>query len=154
MLHGWAASTLATYSTALRLYHRACDKLGLAEVDQAPVASEVFTHVLMHLAGSVSQFALINLQVAVRAWHLLNQLPWTVNAVLYPKVLDAVCAMPPAPRVQHQPYTLTKLEPALTTLSCNDPFNVTVYTCACILFWPVMCASEITVPVLTQVDLP
>ncbi|GJF00896.1 hypothetical protein PsYK624_172000 [Phanerochaete sordida] len=152
MMHGWAASTLATYGTALALYHRACDELGLSEVDRAPVAPEVFAHVLAHLAGTASQSTLINLQAAVRAWHLLNQLPWTVDRVLCSKVLDAARAMAPAPRAPRQPYTLEKLERALATLSSSDPLDVAVYACACVLFWAVARAGELTVPALTRVD--
>ncbi|GJE98766.1 hypothetical protein PsYK624_150020 [Phanerochaete sordida] len=152
MLHGWAESTLTTYGSALGMYHRACDELGLSEVDRAPVAPEVFAHVLAHLAGSVSQSALVNMQAAVRAWHLLNQLPWTVDRVLCSKILDAARAMAPAARAQRLPYTLAKLERALATLSTVDPLDVAVRACACVLFWAIARAGELTVPALTRVD--
>lgn len=152
LLHGWAVSTLATYGTALALYHRTCDALHIAEADRAPVASDVFVQMLVHLAGTASAVSLTNLQAAVHAWHLLNRLPWSVDRTLVSKALDAARALTPPPCAKHDPYTVNTLERVLATLSPNISADIAVFACACVLFWAIACTGELTVPALSRVN--
>ena len=104
------------------------------------------------MAGTLSLSAVKNLHAAVKAWHLLNRLPWNIDAVQLGKVFDATRNLAPPAKDKRPPYSVDSLTKLLAKLDPNDSLDVAVYACACVLFWALARTGELTVSALRGFD--
>lgn len=157
MAVAWAPRTLETYGAGLLLYHCICDSRGVPDEARAPASNDLLTAFIAELAGAYSASAIQNYVSGVRAWHLLHQLPWHIDAAQQSLLLRGAAALvaerdaglPPPERIS-QPQRLPMTDPVLARvrehLDLSVSLDAAVYACALCLQWGVGRMGELTVP--------
>ena len=145
-LSSFAPSTLATYGTGLAKYHNYCDTIQLPEINRTPYHTNILAGFITFLSSNYSKSAIINFISAVRAWHLINNIPYDVQENTIKILLQGAAKVQPLPRPKCQPLTKQHLSLLLQNLDCHKHEQAAVAACLTTTFY--MCArlGEFTVP--------
>lgn len=149
----WQEETLAGMGSSLQKYHQICTTLEISERGRAPVRNDVFLQVAIWFVGKESRSALKNLVAAVKGWHLINQLPWTVDDTPLSKLYKVAHLKAPIKKEPRTAITSETLAKIFAHLSTDSPSDIAVRACAAVMFWSVARSGELTVPNRSNYDL-
>ncbi|TDL19467.1 hypothetical protein BD410DRAFT_699959, partial [Rickenella mellea] len=133
---GWAESTLALYSSALKRFSDFCDKENVPILARLPASEYLLCVYAASFAGIFARSSVQNLLSAVRAWHIVEGAHWH-GGVRLVYVLNGLDSFAPASskRPARVPVTRAMLDMLYDRLSLSDPFDVCVLACATVAFW-------------------
>lgn len=60
LLHTWADSTKETYGAGLLAFHTFCNFKAIPEAERAPVAADIVSAFIVHLAGTYAPSTVVN----------------------------------------------------------------------------------------------
>ena len=135
LLSSFAKSTLATYGTGLAKYHIYCDTIALPEIYRAPTTTTILAGFITFLSGSYSKSAIVNFVAAVKAWHLINSLPYDINTVVIHKLLQGAQRIQPLPLPKREPLTVTNLARLLQHLNLENYEQAATAACLTTIFY-------------------
>lgn len=146
----WSDNTHEVYGSGLLVYHVWCDLVKIPETNRAPASCDTILHFISALAGGYAGDAISNYVAAVRAWHILHDLPWNMSPEPYVNALKAAnLATPSSSRRKQRPPCLTEHIKLLgTSLDLSNPLHAAVWSCATALFYGMARSGELTVPKL------
>ena len=144
LLHAWADSTKETYGLGLLAFHTFCDFKSILEPEQAPVAEDVMSAFIAHLAGAYASSMVVNYVSAVQAWHAIHGLEWCINErkadLLYKATWNL--APPTAKQPAREPYTLGTIASIRVQLDFMFPLHVAVFMCLTTTFFTAACTGK------------
>ncbi|KIK82035.1 hypothetical protein PAXRUDRAFT_39269, partial [Paxillus rubicundulus Ve08.2h10] len=105
--HTWADSIKETHRSGLLTFHIFCDAKNIPKTECAPAIPSIISAFISTLAGSYSGSAVSNYVSAIRAWHTIHGLDWTLNNSETDAILKAASSLPPPQlkRTPCEPYT-------------------------------------------------
>lgn len=134
--HGWAGPTLTGYGQAVRRFLKFCDKERVPSSFRLPADDFVLCAFAASFAGNRAGSTLRNSISALKAWHTVQGAQWQGSKRLH-YVMNGVHSLTPksSRRPPRPPITTAMLKCLHHNLDLADPFDVTVFACACIAFW-------------------
>lgn len=146
MEFSWADTTIEVYGSGLLLFHIFCDTRSIAEEDRMPVTSILISAFVAALAASYSKAAISNYVAGIQAWHILHQLPWTLQKASTDMLLSGSKAVAPAgfKCSKCPPCTLQYLSAIPSKLNLTTPRDAAVWACTTSLFWGLGRTCELT----------
>ena len=130
LLHAWADSTKEMYGSSLLTFHTFCDFKSIPEAERAPVATDIMSTFIAHLAGAYAPSTVVNYVSTVQAWHEVHRLKWSINEweteLLY-KVARNL-APSTSKRPMREPYTLATIATIQQHLDLTLPLHAVVFT--------------------------
>jgi hypothetical protein len=149
---GLARTTREMYGSGLLLYHVFCDSRGVSEALRAPASTNLVEVFLASITGAYSASAISNYYAAVRAWHLIHNVPWGFAegdlSQLIKGAADIAKHIPSLRRVERQPFTVAELNAVCSQLISDNSLDAAVWACITIAFWGIARMQELTVPTL------
>jgi hypothetical protein len=146
--HSWAPSTLSTYGSGLLLFHVFCDLHEIPEQKRAPISTDVLKAFIAATAGTYSKSAIDNHVCSVRAWHLINSVPWPVDSDSVKLMVRAAWKLAPAPKPERVPFTVHYIAKLLKGLDPDSTLDVAVAACLTTSFWTAARLGEFTTPTI------
>ncbi|KAE8195542.1 hypothetical protein CF336_g3037 [Tilletia laevis] len=134
-LAGYAKGTHKSYSIGLAQWHRYCDEHKVAEKRREPAASHLVEHWVAVYAGKKRGSYLSDWISALKAWHLLNNLPWLPIEGRLSLIRRGVANLQPEPRPPREPMTVQWLDKLVLAADANDPTEAAVVAAAATGFW-------------------
>lgn len=106
------------------------------------------------IAGSYSGSAIRNYFFGVRAWHLVQGLPWQMDDNEMEVILRGAERLAPktSKRKKRQPYTVEYMEKLRAVMDLADPFDAAVFACLTTIFWSGARVGEFTIANLRSFD--
>ncbi|KAF8551266.1 hypothetical protein OG21DRAFT_1445479 [Imleria badia] len=148
--HAWADSTKETYGSGLLAFHTFCDFKSIPEPERAPVAADVMSTFISHLAGAYAASTVVNYVSAVQAWHTIHGLSWNINKreadLLYKAAHNL--APPTSKRPAREPYTVATIAAIQERLDLALPLHAAVFACLTTTFFAAAHTGEFTLPTL------
>ena len=146
--HTWADSTKEMYGLGLLAFHTFCDFKSILEPEQAPVAEDMMSAFIAHLAGAYTSSTVVNYVSVVQAWHAIHGLEWCINEreadLLYKATWNL--APPTAKWPAREPYTLGTIASIRTQLDLTSPLHMAVFTCLTTTFFTAAHTGEFMIP--------
>jgi hypothetical protein len=152
--YAWADSTQETYGTGLLVFHVFCDIKNIPESQRAPASGVLMSAFAATIAGAYSAKTISNYVSGVRAWHILNGIPWALNQQEMSALLRAADTVSPTSsrRKKRQPYTIDFITSIREKLNLEDHLDAAVFACLTTTFYSMARLGEFTVPRLTGFD--
>jgi hypothetical protein len=150
----WAKGTRDTYGAGLLVYHVFCDLRGIPEGERSPASPILIIAFISSCAGSYAGGTLASYVFAIRAWHILHGLAWSMDDLQVKAALvgAAVLAPPTSKRPKRAPVTVEMMERIFRKLNLSDPLDAAVASCFSTTFYSVSRTGEFTVPALNAFD--
>ena len=79
MIHAWEEDTREAYGTGLLMWHCFCNSRATPEQQRAPADQASLSAFVAHLAAAYSSKTITNYLHGIRAWHVLNSIPWLLK---------------------------------------------------------------------------
>ncbi|THH29295.1 hypothetical protein EUX98_g4898 [Antrodiella citrinella] len=152
MTNAWADSTLETYGAGLLAYQAFCDKYQIPEAERAPANTDILSSFVATLAGFYAGSTIRNYFFAVRAWHIIHRLPWTLDQDTIDAVLKGSQALTPPSsiRARRSPVTLEALSNIQRTLDLSQGRDAAVWACAVCCYYGIARLGELTVKTIAK----
>ncbi|KIJ10595.1 hypothetical protein PAXINDRAFT_33768, partial [Paxillus involutus ATCC 200175] len=84
-----------TYGSGLLTFHIFCDAKNIPETECAPAIPSIISAFISTLAGAYLGSAISNYVSAIRVWHTIHSLNWTLNDSKTDALLNAASSLPP-----------------------------------------------------------
>ncbi|PPQ86196.1 hypothetical protein CVT24_000829 [Panaeolus cyanescens] len=128
----WAPSTQAAYSRSLRLFCDFCDRRGIPEQYRFPTHKPLLLICAASYSGKASASTVHRHFSALKAFHVINDLPWHGSPRLTKLMRGIKLAAPiSSTRPRRPPITLSMINPLVSRLNLRGPFDVAVVACVC-----------------------
>ncbi|KAG1893102.1 uncharacterized protein F5891DRAFT_963498 [Suillus fuscotomentosus] len=152
--HCHAPSTRECYGSSLLVFHVFCDSRGIPEHQRCPASSVLVLAFLAGCAGLYSGKTLENYFYGIHAWHLLHDLPWSVDQAQASLTLEGAKSLAPSSssRAKRAPFTVALLLMIHSSLDLSTPLHAAVYACLTTSFFTIARTGEFTVPSLKSFD--
>lgn len=129
-----ADSTLSTYASGLRSFLRFCAEEGLRLIDCLPASEHLLCAFAASEAGRYQHQTVRNHINGIRAWHIIQGVPWNGgNRLQY--ALHGVQALAPPAKPPRPPVTLAMLEVLHLSLDVSQPLYACSLALASVAFW-------------------
>ncbi|KAF8833786.1 hypothetical protein BDN67DRAFT_998878 [Paxillus ammoniavirescens] len=150
----WAESTKELYSTGLLVFHVYCDIHDVPDTQQAPISQNLLAAFLASCTGALSGSTISNYAAALRAWHVLHGLTWSINEPEYKALLEGVMRLTPTSSKQpkRSPFTVAILEKFKEAMNLEDPCDTAIFACLVSSFYCIARLGEFTVPAISRFD--
>ena len=145
-LHAWTASTRTAYGTGLLVYHTFCSVHEIPEEDRAPAKATLIARFISALAGQYAGQTIQGYVYGLRAWHVLNSLPWSPNEAQVAAMLKGATKLAPPTSKQdlRQPVTPQIITDIRAHVS-DSPLDTAFYACLTTIFYAAARVGEFTV---------
>lgn len=152
--HAWADGTLSTYGTGLLTFHVFCDTRGIPEPLQFPASTTLMVSFIALAAGAYSGKTLANYFYAIRTWHIIHGVRWSMDRDQMDAMLKAALALAPASSKHppHKPYTVEGIALLIASIDTSQPLGAAAASCFTTAFWGVARVGELTLPNLNAFD--
>lgn len=147
-LSAFAASTRSTYGTGLFKYHCFCDSIQLPEINRAPCTTTIIAGFITYLSGHYSRTSINNFIAGVKAWHVVNLIPYDVDDKTISILLRGAERIQPLPLPKRQPLSLEQLCQIIEQLNLNNCEQAAFAACITTTFFSCARLGEFTVPSL------
>ena len=146
----WQESTRASYAAGLLTYHVFCDQKNISEEARAPASTNLIISFISAMAGSFAGSTINNYVSAIRTWHIIHHITWSIDHTAVDTALRAatVSAPPKSTKPLRQPVTINHLTAILNHLDKNHPLDAAIAACITTTFWSVSRLGEFTVPAI------
>ncbi|KIJ06928.1 hypothetical protein PAXINDRAFT_91249 [Paxillus involutus ATCC 200175] len=150
----WAESTKELYGTGLLVFHVYCDIHDVPDAQRAPISRNLLAAFLASCAGALSGSTISNYAAALRAWHVLHGLTWSINESEYKALLEGATRLAPASskRPKCSPFTAAILENFKEAMNLEDPHDAAIFACLVSSFYCIAHLGEFTVPAISRFD--
>ncbi|KAF8836513.1 hypothetical protein BDN67DRAFT_879765, partial [Paxillus ammoniavirescens] len=150
----WSESTKELYGTGLLIFHVYCDINNIPDHLRAPVSTNTFAAFLSSCAGAYSGSTIANYAAAIKAWHLLHGMEWTVKDAEYKALLEGATRLAPSSskRPKRVPFTVDILERFSLLMNLDDPCDAAIFACLTCSFFCITRLGEFTVPAISKFD--
>ncbi|KAE8237328.1 hypothetical protein A4X06_0g9262 [Tilletia controversa] len=142
---GLADSTKEKYSIALASWHAYCDRYHVSEHRRTPAEQCLVEHWIASEAGSQSGKYISNKVSGLKAWHAVNNVPWTLDEARLRLIKRGAVNFQPPPKPPRPPMTLAWLVKAIPVVEHSDPKEVAAIAAAACGFWGLCRIRELTV---------
>lgn len=153
-LNSLKLATRTTYGAGLLAFHKFCDWKEVTEDLRAPVAPIILKTFVSRMAGIYSASAITNYVAAIRAWHVIHGVAWTVEGPEFNAIMKGAKQMAPksSTRRKREPMTVEYIETIHAHLSETNPLDIAVFACLTVAFWSTARLGELTVKNLSSFD--
>ena len=150
MARTWEVDMHTTYASSLLNFIVFCDKKGIPEADRVPASHILLLSFVSTLTAAYSGSTISNYLYGVRAWHILQGIPWKIERLEMDTMLKAAEKLtPPSLRWKKRcPYTLNFILAIWQHLDLQKPLDASVFACLSTCFFTTGCVGEFTVPKL------
>ncbi|KIJ05117.1 hypothetical protein PAXINDRAFT_21600 [Paxillus involutus ATCC 200175] len=150
----WAESTKELYGTGLLVFHVYCDIHDVPDAQWAPISRNLLAAFLASCAGALSGSTISNYAAALRAWHVLHGLTWSINELEYKALLEGATRLAPtsSKRPKRSPFTAAILENFKEAMNLEDPRDAAIFACLVSSFYCIARLGEFTVPAISRFD--
>lgn len=154
MIHAWEEDTREAYGTGLLMWHCFCDSRSIPEHERAPAKQTLLSAFVAHLAAAYSGRTISNYLHGVRAWHVLNSVPWSLEKPEMDTMLRAADKLTPpsSKRKKRLPYTPRFITELKQQMDLNVPLDAAVFACLTTCFYASARLGEFTVRNLQSFD--
>ena len=137
MLHAWEEDTRVSYGAGLLMWHCFCDVKGIPESERAPTSQALLSAFVAHLASAYSGKTIAGYVNGVRAWHILNNLPWALEKKAMDTILRAAEKLTPntSRRKKRCPFTPMFISAIRSQLDLDRPLDAAVFACLTTCFY-------------------
>ena len=152
MIHAWEEETRASYGAGLLMWHCFCDSKGVLERERAPAKQSLLSAFVAHMATAYSGKTIANYLSAVRAWHLLHSIPWTLEKKEMEVMLRAAEKLTPetSKKKKRLPYTPSFISAIRQQMDLELPLDAAVFACLTTCFYASARLGEFTVRTLAS----
>ena len=152
MLHAWEEDTRVSYGAGLLMWHCFCDVKGVPESERAPTTQALLSTFVAHLASAYLGKTITGYINSVRAWHILNNLPWALEKKAMDTMLRAAEKLTPSTsrRKKRCPYTPAFISAIRSQLDLDKPLDAAVFACLTTCFYASARLGEFTVRTLNS----
>ncbi|KAF8835289.1 hypothetical protein BDN67DRAFT_473711 [Paxillus ammoniavirescens] len=121
---------------------------------RAPISTNTFAAFLSSCAGAYSGSTIANYAAAIKAWHLLHGMEWTVKDAEYKALLEEATRLAPSSskRPKRVPFTIDILERFSLLMNLDDPRDAAIFACLTCSFFCIARLGEFTVPAISKFD--
>jgi hypothetical protein len=136
LLHAWASNTLEKYRQGVNHFLSFCDSQNVSSCFRLPASEFLLCAFAASSAGERSGSAVRNDISAIRAWHIINNVPYFGNIRLN-YTLKGVENLTPesSRRPKRPPITLDMLILLYEHLDLNDSLDACCWAAAVVAFW-------------------
>ena len=137
------------------LPHFFCDLHNIVEDDRAPTSPLLIIAFILSCTGAYAGSTLANYVFAVRAWHVLHGLTWSMDDTQVKAALTgaAILAPPTSKCPKRVPITVGLMECIFGRLNLTDPLDAAVAGCFSMILYSVACTGELTLTTLMPLIL-
>ena len=129
-------STLSNYASGLLILSKFCDNYNIPELFHMPTSKALLTmFITCHGMASISSLTLHHWLLGLELWHEINGILWHGHFTLRCAVKAAALLAPHTSRRKYDPMTIQYLECLHNNLDFEDPFDASVYSLTCLMFW-------------------
>ncbi|KIJ05857.1 hypothetical protein PAXINDRAFT_92853, partial [Paxillus involutus ATCC 200175] len=148
----WADSTKELYSTSLLVFHVYCNIYDIPNMQHPPTSQNMLLAFLASCAGALLESTIFNYAAALKAWHMLHGLTWSINKLEYRALLEGVIRLTPTSSKQPKcsPFTVKILEKFREVMNLEDPCDVAIFACLILAFYCIACLGKFTVPAISK----
>ncbi|KIJ09015.1 hypothetical protein PAXINDRAFT_17890 [Paxillus involutus ATCC 200175] len=148
----WADSTKELYGTGLLVFHVYCDIHDVPDSQRAPISRNLLSAFLASCAGALSRSTISNYTAALKAWHVLHGLTWSIDELEYKALLEGATRLASASskRPKRSPFTAKILEKFREAMNLEDPRDIAIFTCLVCSFYCIARLGEFTVPAISK----
>jgi len=134
--HAWAVSTRKGYFGGVKRFQLFCQARGIPLEDQLPASGNVLCAFAASSAGVRSGSAVRNDLSGIRAWHILNNVPYN-DSIRLSYVVRGVENLTPTSsrRAARRPITSSMMAALHTGLDLVEPGDACIFAAACCAFW-------------------
>ncbi|KIY48249.1 DNA breaking-rejoining enzyme, partial [Fistulina hepatica ATCC 64428] len=150
----YAEATRSTYGAGLLRFHQFCDRCGVPESRRMPADIHLLTGFIGCWSDLHSGSTLSNWLAGLRAWHEINNQPWTDGQPLLR--LGRCSAKRTGKKHSHpprEPVTTLHMKLLHDALENSSPHDATIWACTCSLFWGCRRSGELTVASAKSINL-
>jgi len=146
MIHAWEEDTREAYGTGLLMWHCFCNSRATPEQQRAPADQASLSAFVAHLAAAYSSKTITNYLHGIRAWHVLNSIPWLLEKREMDTMLRAAAKLTPlsSKRKMRLPYTPDFITALRTQMNLNVPLDAAVFACLTTCFYASARLGEFT----------
>jgi hypothetical protein len=146
MIHAWEEDTREVYGTGLLMWHCFCDSRATPEQERAPADQALLSVFVTHLAAAYSGKTISNYLWGVRAWHVLNSIPWRLEKQEMDTMLRAADKLTPpsSRRKMRLPYTPEFITALKQQMDLNTPLDAAMFACLTTCFYASARLGEFT----------
>jgi hypothetical protein len=127
----WKSNTLSKYESGVRNFTAFCDREGVSNQFRLPASERLLCAFAASLAGKRSGKTIRSDLSAIRAWHIVNDVPYTTGLQLQYTVKGALNMTPETSKRPLRPPVSWEMLDLLTKhLDYNDPEDICVLACA------------------------
>ncbi|TFK17155.1 hypothetical protein FA15DRAFT_737291 [Coprinopsis marcescibilis] len=150
----FAPSTHEAYGTSLFAFHPFCDSKGVPEEQRAPASPTLIAMFALSMVGLYAGSTACNYMYAVRAWHIIHGVKWSVNTEELDALLKSAEKSVPATskREKRDPFTTVYILKIRAALNLQDPLHVAVYACLTTMFYATARLGEFVLKLLDSFD--
>ncbi|KAE8240161.1 hypothetical protein A4X13_0g7918 [Tilletia indica] len=152
LLSAFADGTQKNYSTALSQWHNFCDKHNISEPDRGPARPDLVELWISNEAGEKSGGYLKDWLAAMKAWHTLNEIAWTIDEDRISLIRRGVKAVQPPSRPPRPAMTVDWLNKVIQVTNVNDPQELMTATIAACGLWGLFRLGELVVKAIKDFD--
>ncbi len=134
LTHALANGTGDNYSSGVTVFLRFCDHFGVSWSQRLPASEPLLCNFAAYRAGSLAYSTIKNGFSALRAWHIMHQVPWLGGARLK-YVLTAARHLAPPRLPFRQPVTRSMLEMLFLRLDPSKPESACALSAGSTSFW-------------------
>lgn len=146
MIHAWEQDTREAYGTGLLMWHCFCDSRDTPEHERAPASQALLSAFVAHLAAAYSGRTISNYLHGIRAWHVLNSIPWSLEKPEMDTMLRAADKLTPlsSKKKKRLPYTPQFIVALRQQMDLNTPLDAAVFACLTTCFYASSRLGEFT----------
>ncbi|KAF8468597.1 hypothetical protein DFH94DRAFT_638404 [Russula ochroleuca] len=146
MIHAWEEDTREAYGTGLLMWHCFCDRGAIPEIERAPANQPLLSAFVAHLAAVYLGKMISNYLHGVRAWHILNGVPWLLEKWEMDTMLCTADKLtPPSSKKKRRcPYTPKFIGVLRQQMDLSNPLDTAVFTCLTTCFYASARLSKFT----------
>ncbi|TFK20691.1 hypothetical protein FA15DRAFT_599269 [Coprinopsis marcescibilis] len=150
----FAPSTREAYGTGLFAFHAFCDSKGVPEEQRTPASPTLIAMFASSMVGLYAGSTACNYVYAVRAWHIIHGIKWSVNTEELDALLKSAEKSVPATskREKRDPFTTAYILKIRAALNLQDPLHVAVYACLTMTFYATARLGEFVLKSLDSFD--
>lgn len=131
-----------------------CDFKSMPKMERVPVAADIMSAFITHLAGANAPSTVVNYMSAIQAWHAIHGLNWSINEreteLLYKAAQNL--APPTSKRPMWEPYTLATISAIQEHLDLALLLHAVVFACLTTTFFVAARTGKFTIPNLKAFD--
>ncbi|KAF8465634.1 hypothetical protein DFH94DRAFT_616223, partial [Russula ochroleuca] len=137
MIHAWEEDTREAYGAGLLMWHVFCDSKAVPELERAPASQALLSAFVAHLAAAYSGKTIASYMHGIRAWHVLNSIPWRLEKREMDTILRAADKLTPpsSKKKKCRPYTPNFIAAIKQQLDLKDPLDAAVFACLTTCFY-------------------